>query len=239
MSVEQDLQDFILTKYKSVNQFADKAGVAYTTVKGGLSRGIMGMSVQNIIKICNTLNIDINKLADGKIETAKKSISLDIDEFNLINQFRAVDSFGKQLIIDIAKHEYNRCQTAQAQEQKQDNVINLPYYYGGVSAGFGNPTVDEYKVLRQVPRTALTEKADFIVQVSGDSMLPTFSDGDLLLIKSQQSVEVGEVGIFVVEGSEMYVKRFGGDRLIPDNKKYPDIPISEDTVCQGKVIGKL
>lgn len=117
MSVEQDLQDFILTKYKSVNQFADEAGVAYTTLKGGLSRGIMGMSVQNVIKICNTLNIDINKLAEGKIETAKKNIPLDIDEFNLINQYRAVDSFGKQLIVDVAKHEYNRCQ-----EQQEETV---------------------------------------------------------------------------------------------------------------------
>ena len=196
-------------------------------------QGVSRPDIDQVAEICSILKVSPNYLIDSEeIETV-----ISIDDKKILNKYHFLDKHGKKIVDMILNEEYNRCQTAQ--EQEQDNIINLPYYYGGVSAGTGIPSIDEYKVLRQVPRTALTEKADFIVQVNGDSMLPTFSDGDLLLIKSQQSVEVGEVGIFVVEGSEMYVKRFGGDRLIPDNKKYPDIPISEDTVCQGKVIGKL
>lgn len=109
MSLEQDLQAFILSKYKSINQFAISAGIPYTTVKGGLERGIMGMSIQNVIKMCRTLNIDVDKLSEKKIEPVSRNVPLDANEFNLINQYRVVDEFGKKLITDVATHEYQRC----------------------------------------------------------------------------------------------------------------------------------
>lgn len=113
MSIEQDLQAFILSKYKSISQFANDAGIPYTTVKGGLERGIMGMSIQNVIKMCRTLNIDVDKLSEGTIETVSRNIPLDANEFNLINQYRVVDKYGKKLITDVAAHEYERCINSQ------------------------------------------------------------------------------------------------------------------------------
>lgn len=122
VSIEQALQNFILSKYKSINQFATDAEIPYTTVKGGFDRGIMGMSVQNVIKMCRTLNIDINKLAEGKIEPIKRSTMLDVDEFNLISQYRVVDKYGKKIITDVATHEYERCAEMQQQIPKIPTV---------------------------------------------------------------------------------------------------------------------
>ena len=86
----------------------------------------------------------------------------------------------------------------------------------------------------------MTDEADFAVKVYGDSMLPKYMSGDILLVKSAKAVEVGEYGIFSVDG-ESYVKKFGGDRLISVNPEYSDIMLSEfnQTVCFGKVLGKL
>lgn len=109
MSIEKELQSYILTKYKSMSQFASAVGIAYTTIKGGLERGIMGMSTQNVIKICQTLDINVYALAEGKIEESKKDATLTAEEFNLINQYRVVDTYGKSLLCDVAKHEYERC----------------------------------------------------------------------------------------------------------------------------------
>ena len=68
MSVEQKLQNYILENYKSIMQFAKVAELPYTTVKGIFNRGIWGTSIQNVIKICNTLSIDINALINGEIK---------------------------------------------------------------------------------------------------------------------------------------------------------------------------
>ena len=79
---------------------------------------------------------------------------------------------------------------------------------------------------------------DFIVRVSGDSMEPTYHDGDKLFVKEQPSIEIGEIGIFVVDGNA-YVKELGVDRLISHNEKYSDIIINEyiRNECCGKVLG--
>ena len=54
------------------------------------------------------------------------------------------------------------------------------------------------------------------------------------------SVENGELGIFVLDGSG-YFKVFGGDRLISLNPEFGDIMLKDFTEisCCGKVIGKL
>ena len=79
---------------------------------------------------------------------------------------------------------------------------------------------------------------DFIVRVSGDSMEPTYHNGDKLFVKEQPSIEIGEIGIFVVDGNA-YVKELGVDRLISHNEKYSDIIINEyiRNECCGKVLG--
>ena len=70
-------------------------------------------------------------------------------------------------------------------------------------------------------------------------MQPMYYDGDILLVKRQQYIDVGEVGIFI-KGGEGYVKKKGEDRLISLNKEYDDIyPDAEEIICYGKVIGKI
>ena len=39
--------------------FAKDIGIPYTTIKGVLSRGVDGESVQTVIKVCDALGVDI------------------------------------------------------------------------------------------------------------------------------------------------------------------------------------
>ena len=81
---------------------------------------------------------------------------------------------------------------------------------------------------------------DQIITVTGNSMEPTFSDGEIILVKSQSEVQNGELGIFIGDG-EGYFKRFMGDCLRSLNPSYEDIPLSRFRTlsCCGKVIGQL
>ena len=65
--IEVKIKEIIIEKYGSVKRFADKIGVPYTTVDTIFKRGFLNSNVSNVIKICNELGIDVNKLANNKV----------------------------------------------------------------------------------------------------------------------------------------------------------------------------
>lgn len=77
MTKEKDLKHLIEMKSGSVKAFSEEIGLAYTTVRSILERGVFNAKVENVIKICNGLNIrpeDIMEIrtpepAETKIET--------------------------------------------------------------------------------------------------------------------------------------------------------------------------
>lgn len=83
-------------------------------------------------------------------------------------------------------------------------------------------------------------QADFAIGIDGDSMEPTYSHNDVVLVKKQDSINVGEIGIFIVDG-ECFIKEYANDRLISHNKNFDDIFFNEnmDIRLVGKVLGKL
>ena len=91
-----------------------------------------------------------------------------------------------------------------------------------------------------IPDTAKTGDADYALRISGNSMEPKYHNGDILLVEETDTVEVGEAGIFILDGAG-YFKIFGGDRLISLNPDYSDIPLRDfsEVSCCGKVVGKL
>jgi len=80
--------------------------------------------------------------------------------------------------------------------------------------------------------------ADFAVRVSGDSMTPRFTHGQVVFIREQQTLDVGEIGIFSHNG-DAYIKKLGQGELISLNPRYLAIQISESDVLHifGKVVG--
>ena len=80
-------------------------------------------------------------------------------------------------------------------------------------------------------------QADMAIRVNGDSMMPEYNDGDIVLVSQQPSVNIGEVGIFI-HNNEGYIKKLEKAGLVSLNPKYETIKIDElesfNTV--GKVI---
>ena len=108
------------------------------------------------------------------------------------------------------------------------------------SAGTGVQLDDEPYQYLKVPETPTTLRADFAIRVSGDSLEPKYYNGDILLVESAIDIEIGEIGIFVLNGAG-YVKKKGRKGLISLNENYNDIDAKEydNCKCVGKVIGKL
>lgn len=109
-----------------------------------------------------------------------------------------------------------------------------------VSAGTGVFLDDSTATDIMIPDGPKTVEADYALRISGDSMEPKYHSGDVLLVQSCDSVEEGELGIFVLDGSG-YFKKFGGDRLISLNEAYAPIMLKDfsEISCCGRVLGKL
>ena len=86
----------------------------------------------------------------------------------------------------------------------------------------------------------LPGKADEIIRVSGDSMEPTYRDGQQVFVRHTGSLREGEIGIFVV-GDMGYIKEYSKEGLVSHNPAYPLMRFSgdEEVRCIGKVIGVL
>ena len=73
MTIEEKLREYILTYYKSIREFTQKAEIPYSTMDGVLKRGIANSSISSILKICNALGISADELANNKIVPSANS----------------------------------------------------------------------------------------------------------------------------------------------------------------------
>lgn len=88
-----------------------------------------------------------------------------------------------------------------------------------------------------------SDKEEFGLKVSGDSMDKIFQDGDIVVVEKDSVVENGQLGVVMVNGYNATVKRirYNGDQiiLIPESNNqshYPQVYGKNDEV---KVVGRV
>ena len=127
-----------------------------------------------------------------------------------------------------------------ASAQSRVGKRSLLLYDLPVSAGPGVYLDDATAESINIPDNEKTQIADYALRISGNSMEPKYHDGDILLVENCESVEIGELGIFILDGNG-YFKKYGGDTLISLNPEYGEIFLKEyaEAVCCGRVVGRL
>lgn len=74
MTIEEELKQFILSRYHSLREFTMSTDIPYTTLDSILKRGIKNSAVSNIMKICHALRISADSLANGSIVIIQKQV---------------------------------------------------------------------------------------------------------------------------------------------------------------------
>lgn len=92
MNKTEYLKQLINETGLKLKTFAEKADIPYTTLRSMLERGIENASVNNVVKICRTLNINVETLYDM---CSSQSISLSSAEENLLIKFNKLNTEGK------------------------------------------------------------------------------------------------------------------------------------------------
>ena len=164
-------------------------------------------------------------------------------EMEHIKKYRALDEHGKTVVDGLLSEEYKRMTNNkviyESDIEQEELFADIPFYSIGASAGTGLWLFDDIECITiQIPYTDESRRADFALPVRGDSMEPKYHDGDLLLVRQQPAIDIGEIGIFVLN-DEGYVKKQGEHELISLNDNYDNINVSEfDSIyCKGKVVG--
>ena len=67
MTIEEQLKQFILSKYGTLTKFGEKVGLSQSTLSTIFKRGIQRTSITRIFKICDELGISADALAEGQI----------------------------------------------------------------------------------------------------------------------------------------------------------------------------
>lgn len=258
----------IKNKKKMTNdQLSERTGIPL----GTLSKILAGMSdspkLSNIIAICNVLDCSVEYIVSGTPENTN-NYSLSGEEIRMIESYRELDSYGRDLVETVIFKEAQRAaataatasQAAPANNERATARI-LPTMrpqgrYAGevvrtgkraimlydlpVSAGVGVYLDEAEAESINIPDNDKTAEADYALRISGNSMEPKYRDGDILLVRHADSIDVGELGIFLLDGCGFF-KVFGGDRLISLNPNYGPILLKDfaDVQCKGLVVGKL
>ena len=215
------------------SELAKILGTTNTTISNW-ENNVSKPDVDTIEYICGALNVSPNFFFQSE------SNEYDENTQNLLNNYNRLNDQGQH---EVRKRAAELTEIPRYLKNETENKIatlDMDSFELPASAGSGMYLSDEYKEVIQVRDCYKARTSDFVIPISGDSMEPLYSDGDRVFVKSMPMVEVGEIGIFVING-DAYIKKRGRDRLISLNRKRKDIVFGEgDTiVCLGKVIGKV
>lgn len=218
-----------------VSDVARGSGIPYTTIDGILKSGGANIKLATLIQLADFFAVSIDYLVNDN--NNERAVYSDNDVEDVVSKYKALDDMGKRSVKLELNRQYERIQRLQDEDS---SYVDLPYYEDKAAAGTGVELSDGKCEMMRLVRSRKTDRADFIVTVSGQSMEPEYYDGENVLVQAQPDVYEGEIGIFVVNGKG-FIKKKGKDRLISLNHRFRDIFIGEnDTVsCAGKVIGKL
>lgn len=234
---------------------------------GTLSKILAGISdspkLSNIVAIADALDCSLDYLVKG-IPENNNNYALNRYEIELVEAYRGLDRYGKDIVSTVITKEKERClistsvsdNTELNKNTKRAKVLPALTSVGASSAEIGRRSVLLYNLPVsagpgvylddndaeeiKIPDNEKTAMADFALRISGNSMEPKYHDGDVLLVEAVSSVQLGELGIFILDGNG-YFKKFGGDRLISLNPEFEDIVLRNyaESVCCGRVVGKL
>lgn len=128
---------------------------------------------------------------------------------------------------------------------KKADSVRIPVY-GRVAAGIPLEAITDIEDYEEIP-AAMAAQGDYLaLTIRGDSMEPRIKDGDVVIVRKQEDVADGEIGVVLVNGEDAVCKKIKktpeGVMLISNNPKYDPLyftaaeVISLPVTVLGKVV---
>lgn len=160
---------------------------------------------QNLQRLMNLHKIDRNKLcADLGFKYSTVSEWLSANKYPRIDKIELMANYFNVQKSDLIEEHSN----PQPNATILDTKIRMIPLYESVSAGFGVCAQDTVIDYIPLPIDSDFEAAETIcIKVSGDSMYPKIEDGDIIVVRKQESIDSGRVGVFLINEEDAVVKK--------------------------------
>lgn len=241
--ISATLNELLQLSGKKQIDITRQTGIPASTLTGYF-KGTRLPSPVNVQKLADFFNV-LKSDVDPRFKKISES-DTDGLRIRLLSKYEKLNTENKKKVVDYADNKLKD----QKRQQNKIHPINEndnTYYVdvlGSVSAGTGEWLTDEQH--EEVTVNNEPPAHDFALRVNGDSMTPTFSDGQIIYVNKIYDTEEVRNNQFVIAelNGDSYVKKIVFDddrkncRLISLNKKYADIEIkkSDDFKIVGVVI---
>ncbi|MCR4707055.1 MAG: helix-turn-helix domain-containing protein [Clostridiales bacterium] len=229
------LRFFRLRRGINAPAFAKELGVAKSSVTNW-ETGVSFPKQELLPRLCDLLSVSPNALygfADAEGD-------LSPEEREALRFYRRLSPLDRKNILSFMRAMLEN-RASELREECRLRWLVLPRLYDRVCAGDGTELFsDGESEPCFLPATQETRLADAVITVTGNSMEPTFRNGEHLLVRWQKEIRPGEIGVFLV-GGQGTVKEYQEDGLHPHNPKYGVIRPreGESILCVGRVLSTV
>ena len=186
----------------------------------------LGLSAEDIAKKAGVSPATIYRYESGDIRNPRSSILRPIAEVLNLDLYDLVG--WSQLIID----DRNDMWSQSSIKAPTPSAAPKPYrripVLGSIPAGVPIEAVEDIEDWEDLPESMFKGGAEyFALKVKGDSMSPKYEDGDVLILRRQETCDNGQDCAVLVNGDDATFKRVRlserGITLQPLNPKYDPI----------------
>ena len=244
METKDILKQLRESKKLALQDVAEETGISYSVYQKYES-GARGVGVPALQKLADFYGVTTDYLlgrptAQPPADTLEQLFSeksFSALEEELLRKYMELPHEARQAVVQFINDA-----TAKALQRKNgtapQKLLVMKRSLHKVSAGTGYDLNDSdaWETVT-IKDTGNCRKADFLLEIDGNSMEPTFHDGETVCVQQTTSVEVGEIGVFWVDGCG-YIKELGNGCLLSHNSSYDPIPLQDtENRCIGRVLG--
>ena len=251
MPIYKIIQEIMEERQLKVADVARMCDLPDSTVRGIITRKQATVSLEVAFKLSDGLGVSLCRLNDMPEERPRKIENAPLcssEAMQLARDYDGLDVWGRRAVRHTADLEMARVQEQDAKwadDEPIDPGKILPLFRSPAAAGYASPIMgedyDDYEL-----RPGDPPGAAFAVRVSGDSMEPAFSDGDIAFC-DRAPMQDGDIGVFYL-GGDMFIKQYHYDpatkmtylfslnRKRADADKLVTVSMQDRFACMGHVI---
>ena len=214
---------------------ANKLGIPKTYV-GHWEAGRSRPDLNLIPGLCNALGISLSYFFDAP----ESEDALTEKERHFMEGYRKVD-IRDRMILDSTLETMITLKEEALWDYCRKNFFVIDHNYQTAAAGSGTILEEDTETYQMFIRiNPKAKRADEIVAVSGSSMEPMFHHGQDVYVEHTPDLEIGEIGLFIVNGNG-YIQQLQDGYLHSLNPEYDDIELheSDTTRIVGRVLGAV